>query len=194
MKQIMYCDTCKEETLHVLVRGNLYRCAVCGTHSNYVERKLYEIKAIISMGSTSLKGKVKLKEGEIVEKGEELIVETDEGHKIGKVTSIELKDSSRSDLAIAENIATLWMRDVGEVEVKFSLNKGKVTESFKMLVDGETEFEVGEVLNVENKKYLVHTIKLMSGEILKKGRAKAKDVKRVYAKALHEADKIKRFR
>ncbi|MCS7122229.1 MAG: hypothetical protein NZ895_06500 [Archaeoglobaceae archaeon] len=182
MKQLIYCDTCKEETLHVLVKGNLYRCTICNTFSSYDE-KVYEVRAVISSGPRSLRGKVKLKLGELVEKENELIVETEEGHKVGKVTSIELRDGSRSDVASAENISTLWLKDVGEVEVKFSLHRGRVTRSFKMLVGGETEFEVGEVLNIENDKFIVHRVKLINGEVLRKGRVKAKDVKRVYAKA-----------
>ncbi len=186
MKQYIYCDSCREETLHELVREdkNLYRCTECGTHTTYVPAKEVEIRAIISIGARSVRGKIRVKEGDLIEKGDEYIVDTSEGHKIGEVTSIELKDGSRAEAAEVKNVSTVWLRDVGEVEVRFSLHKRSVTSPYKMLVDGETEFEIGEVINIDGKKFRIHRIKLLEGGVLKRpgSRARARDIRRVYAK------------
>ncbi len=186
MRQYIYCDTCKEETLHILVKEdkNLYRCTVCGTHTNYIPDKEIEVRAIISTGPNSVKGKIKLRENDLIEKGDEFVVDTKDGHKIGEITSIELKNGTRAEAGEAKNISTVWLRDVGEVEVRFSLHKRAVTSPYKMLVDGETEFEIGEVVVIDGKKFRIHRIKLLEGGILKRpgSRARARDIRRVYAK------------
>ncbi len=180
----IYCDTCKEETLHEVVREdkNLYKCSVCGTHTVYVPEKEIKVRAIISTGAKSTKGFIRVREGDVIKKGEEYIVDTDEGHKIGEVTAIELKDGRRTDICEASKVSTVWLRDVGEVYVKFSLHKRAVTTPYKMVTDGETEFEVGEVLNIDGKPFRIHRIKLIDGGVLRRGKAKAKEIKRIYAK------------
>ncbi len=186
MKQYIYCDNCGEETLHELVRAekNLYRCTVCGTHTVYLPEKELELRAVISTGAKSRRGVIRAREGDLIEKGDEYIVDVGGEHRIGEVTSIELKDGSRTEAAVASDIATVWLRDVGEVIVKFSLHKRSVTSPYKMLVDGETEFEVGEVLEIDGKRFRIHRIKLIEGGVLKRpgSRARAKDIRRVYAK------------
>ncbi len=186
MKQYIYCDTCRKETLHEVVREdrNLYRCTICGTHLTYSPEKEIEIRAIVSTGARSIKGKLRIWESELIERGDEYIVDTPEGHKIGEVTSLEMKNGTRSEAGEAKKVATVWMRDVGEVVVRFSLHKRSVTSPFKMTVDGETEFEIGEVLNIDGKKFRIHRIKLLEGGVLKRpgSKARARDIRRIYAK------------
>ncbi len=81
-------------------------------------------------------------------------------------------------------IETIWLRDVGEVEVRMSLHKRSVTTPYKMVVDGETEFEVGEVIFVDGKRFRIHRIKLLTGGVLRREgkRARARDIRRIYAK------------
>jgi len=186
MKDYIYCDTCKEETLHELVRAekHLYRCSECGTFNTSLPRVEVEVRAIVSSGAESVRGLIRAYEGESLEKGDEYIVETENGHKVGEITSIELKDGRRVETATVGEIRTVWLRDVGEVEVRMSLHKRSVTSPYKMVVDGETEFEVGEILYVDGKKYRIHRIRLLSGEVVRKeGRkVRAKEVRRIYAK------------
>jgi len=186
MKEFIYCDICKEETLHEVVRAekNLYRCTQCGGYTTHTPRREMKIRAIISSGAESVKGSIKAYEGEKIEKGDEYIVDTEEGHKIGEVTSIEMKNGQRVESAESEDIETIWLRDVGEVELRMSLHKRSVTSPYKMLVDGETEFEVGENIYVDGKKFRIHRIKLISGGVLRRegSRARARDIRRLYAK------------
>ena len=184
MKEYIYCDTCKEETLHELIRGEKYRCMQCGSFTVYHPKREVEIRAIISSGAESARGTIKAFEGEKLEKGDEYIVETEIGHKIGEITSIELKNGSRVESGTVGEIETIWLRDVGEVEVRMSLHKRSVTTPYKMVVDGETEFEVGEVIFVDGKRFRIHRIKLLTGGVLRREgkRARARDIRRIYAK------------
>ncbi len=185
-RQYIYCDTCGEETLHELIREekHLYRCTECGTFTTHLLRKEVEVRAIISSGAESVRGSIKAYEGDELEKGDEYIVETEEGHKIGEITSIELKNGKRAESGKVGEIETVWLRDVGEVEVRMSLHKRSVTTPYKMVVDGETEFEVGEVLYINGKRFRIHRIKLISGGVLRgEGkRARAREIRRIYAK------------
>ncbi|AEA46353.1 HVO_0476 family zinc finger protein [Archaeoglobus veneficus] len=181
----LYCDTCKEETEHEVVRAEkyLYRCRECGTVAQHLPEKMLRVKAIISSGAESEVGSITLKESDIVEKGDELVVEVEEGFKIGEVTSLELGNGKRSEIGEAKDIQTVWLRDVGEVILRISLHKGPVTTPYKMTVSGETEFGIGEVLNVDGKNFRITRMKLIDGRLLKKAgeRAKAKEIKRIYA-------------
>ena len=140
-------------------------------------------KAVISTGAISRVGTIVFKEFDTVEVGDEIVVETDEGFRIGEVTSIELKDGRRTKFAEVKDIGTVWLRDVGEVEVKFSLHKGAITTPYKMLTSGDTEFEVGERVKIDNVLYRITRMKFMDGRLLKRAgeRAKAKQIKRIYA-------------
>ncbi|RLI84146.1 MAG: hypothetical protein DRO98_08855 [Archaeoglobales archaeon] len=181
----LYCETCKEETEHELIRAekHLYRCKECGTVSQHLPEKTIKVKAIISSGPESEVGSVLLKKSDLVEKGDELVVEVEEGFKIGEVTSIEFSNGRRGEVGEAKDIQTIWLRDVGEVIVKISLHKGPVTTPYKLATSGETEFEVGEVLNIDGRNFRITRMKLIDGRLLKKSgdKARAKEIKRIYA-------------
>jgi uncharacterized Zn finger protein len=186
MKVYIYCDSCKEETEHILIRQDkhLYKCKECGSVTQYLPEKEFDVKAIISSGATSEVGKVRLKESDIVKIGDEVIVETDEGFKVGEVTAIELRDRKRRvQIADAKDIYAVWLRNVSEVDVKFSLHKGPVTTPYKLKTSGETEFEVGEKINIDGLLFRITRIKTIDGRLLRKERdkAKAKEIKRIYA-------------
>ncbi len=186
MKIEIYCDSCKEEVVHeqITPSKNLFRCENCGSVIEVTPVKKVEIRAIISMDDISEKGKVDLPRSEIIQKGQEIVVETDIGYRIGEITSIELENGKRVEIASAEDVKTLWLRDVGEVKVRISLHKGSVTTPYEIFTSGEAEFSVGEILPVEGRNYRITRIKLINGGLLKKnGRsAKAKEIKRIYAR------------
>jgi uncharacterized Zn finger protein len=186
MKQFFYCEVCGEETPHKLIRekNHLYRCEECGNYANFPPEKEITINAIISFEGESERGRVRLKESEEVGKGDELIVETESGFRIGEVTSIELTNSRRSEGAEAKEIRAIWLRDTGEVGVRISLHKRAITTPLTIYVPGETEFRVGEELEFGNKRYRITKIKPRNGGVVdRKGESiKAKNIKRIYAK------------
>ncbi|MEM0503480.1 MAG: HVO_0476 family zinc finger protein [Archaeoglobaceae archaeon] len=179
----IYCDTCKEVTKHEFVKEGLYRCSLCGTHSQITSKKNLEIKAIFSTGSETEIGKIVVGEDEEMAKDVEMIVDLESGNKIGRITAIQLKDGRIVEFSKAKDAYAVWFRNVGEVYVKFSLHKRSVTTSYKALFDGETEFIVGETIEVEKKRFRIHRIKLLDGKVLRREgeRALAKDIKRIYA-------------
>ncbi len=192
----IYCDVCGEETEHELIRAdkNLYRCKVCGSVVELREDRELELRAIISSGPESEKGKLRVKENEVLEVGEEVVVEVEDGFKVGEITSLEFKNGARAETALAKEVSTVWLRDVGEVIVKMSLHKGAITTPYRMLVSGETEFEVGEVLEINRRHFRITRIKLINGRLLKKEGevAEAKEIRRVYA--MYEPKTRPRFR
>ncbi len=165
-------------------KSHLYRCKECGNYANFPPGKEISCRAIISFEGESERGEVKLKEGEMVEKGDELVVETESGFRIGEVTSLELKNGKRSDLATAEEVETVWLRDVGEVAVRISLHKRAVTTPITIYMPGESELRVGEELEIGNKRFRVSKIKTRDGRVVDRQNdsVMAKDIKRVYAK------------
>ncbi len=185
MRRFIYCDTCKDETEHEPIREDkgLYRCTECGTVTRYLPEKEVTIKAVISTGGVSRVGRIVLKETDSVEVGDELVVETEEGYRVGEVTAIDLKSGKRTEFAEVGSIATVWLRDVSEVIVKFSLHKGAITTPYKMVTSGNTEFEVGERITIDNLRFRITRMKLINGKLLKRTgeKAKAKEIKRIYA-------------
>jgi len=193
---MIYCDDCEEDTPHHLIRENknLYKCNNCGTVKHLQPEKEITVRAIISCGEESETGSIELKESEKVELKDELVIETEEGFKIGQITSIELKNGKRVETAEVRDILTLWLKDIGEMAVHISLHKGGVTTPFTFKAPGETEFIIDEILELENKKCRITKIKLDNGKLLDKAgqRAKTKEIVRIYT--IPERKKYRRFR
>lgn len=179
----IYCDTCGDFTKHEFVKEGLYRCSLCGTYSQITQKKEAELKAIFSTGAETEIGRIKVEEDAEIAKGEEMIVDLESGSKIGRVTAIQLRDGRVVEFSKAKEVSAVWFRNVGEVYVKFSLHKRSVTTPYKALFDGETEFSIGETIEVEKKRFRIHRIKLLDGRVLRREgeKALAKDIKRVYA-------------
>ena len=180
MKIFEYCDVCMDETEHERIVRDIYRCRSCGSVRRIVPEKVITIKAVISTGERSEVGKVRVKESETLKVGEEVIFENDEC-KVGEIRALELRDGKRVESARANDVRVIWLRNVSEVFVKFSLHKGAITTPYKMRTTGETEFEVGERINIDNYMFRITRIKTIDGRLLKKGRAKAKEIRRIYA-------------
>lgn len=183
MRMEIYCDNCKEVTDHEMVKNSLYRCLNCGTHVRLEPEREVELKAIFSHEGETRIGAVKLSEDEELIKGGELIADIGGESRLGKITAVQLKDGRTVEFAKVKDSQAVWLKEVGEVYVRFSLHKRSVTSSYKVLFDGETEFSVGEEMEFERKRFVITRIKLIDGKILKKEgeKASAKEIKRIYA-------------
>ncbi|MEM2727250.1 MAG: HVO_0476 family zinc finger protein [Archaeoglobaceae archaeon] len=183
MKTEIYCDNCKEVTEHEKVKGDSYRCLICGVYTQLTPEKEIELKAIFSKEDQTRIGSIKVLESEELVKGNELIVDFEGESRLGRITAIQLRDGRVVEFAKAKDSVAIWLKEVGEVYVKFSLHKKAVTSPYKILFDGETEFSVGEEIEVEGKRYVIRRIKLVDGRLLKRDgdKAVAKEIKRVYA-------------
>lgn len=190
----IYCESCKDYTQHDLIREDkhLYKCKECGEVEQYIPENKIPVRAVISSGDESQPGSVSLTPSELVGIKDELVVELEEGFKIGEVTSVELKSGKRVDGAEVKDIETLWLRDVGEMPLRISLHhkKGK-TIPVVFNTPGDTEFHVGEELEIDNKKSVIAKIMLENGKILDRSEQKARtrDIKRIYAESIKKRRK-----
>ncbi|MCS7130073.1 MAG: hypothetical protein NZ872_01485 [Archaeoglobaceae archaeon] len=183
MKAELYCDNCKDFTEHVNIKDRVFRCSLCGTHVHLMPRKELKIRAIFSEEDRTRIGSIKVFEDEELFKGNELVVDFENESRVGRITAIQLRDGRIVEFARAKDSVAVWLKEVGEVYVKFSLHKKAVTSSYKILFDGETEFKINEEIEIEGKRYVIKRIKLIDGRLLKKEgeKAIAKDIKRIYA-------------
>lgn len=149
------------------------RCGNCGTVHRTDLRipRPIEVDVVVSRGGESGKEALEMFPDEVVTVGEE----------IGglEVTSIET-EGGRADEASAGDVETLWTRATDRVEVPVSLHTDGETFSEKVEMDGDEEIEVGQTLRRKGRTFEVASILTGGG---KEPRAKAKNVKRVYAVA-----------
>lgn len=190
----IYCESCKDYTEHDLIREDkhLYKCKECGEVEQYIPEKKIQIRAVISSGDESEPGSVSLTPSELVVVKDELVVELEEGFKIGEVTSVELKSGKRVNESEVRDIETLWLRDVGEMPLRISLHHGKgKTIPVVFNTPGDTEFQVGEELELDNKKSVITKIMLENGKLLDRSEqsARTRDIKRIYAESMKKRRK-----
>ena len=195
------CPSCSpsEETAHeVLNRGGgvTVRCGECGhVHKTTIEEEpTVERRVVVSQDDESTEAWVDVPPEEELATGDEFLVETDEAILTARVTSLELTDGSRSDVALAREVKTLWTRAVGNVAVNLTLHPKDgghdETRSVKIQVPGDEEFVVGETHEYGGEEFTVERILVREdatgydreGYDFDGDAALAKDCKRVYAR------------
>ncbi|MFW6040235.1 MAG: HVO_0476 family zinc finger protein [Thermoplasmatota archaeon] len=186
------CPVCGEETKHKILKGEVgtsgkeitidgvVKCAQCGhtRHKVIRESNAIEVPLIISWKNESYKDSISLYPEEWIHKGDELI---HDGVRV-KVTSIE-QEGKRVDSSRVEDIKTIWTRKYEKSLVKVSIHKGRNSVSKTLEVPPEEEFHVGDILEVGNYNTVIHRIKTKN-DIVKKGKATAEDIVRIYAKQI----------
>ncbi len=194
------CPACSPdlETVHeVLSEGGqaTVRCGDCGhVHkTDLPEETTIQRDVVVSQGEESFPANVEVPAEETLSTGEEFLLETDEAIMTVRITSLEL-DSGRTDSAAAEDVRTIWGREVGNVEVNVTAHpKGgehDETRGLSFQVPGDYEFTIGETETLEDEEFTVEGIVLrddatgydheqldFEGDV-----ALAKDVKRLYAR------------
>ena len=195
------CPSCSPavETVHeVLSPGGgsvTVRCGECG-HVHKVQAESdpeVTLDVVVSQGGESFAVTVTTPADETVTVGEEFLLETDEMLATVRVTSVELPDGRRAESAPAEEIQTVWTREVDNVEVNVTIHPadGRHDESRSrtVYVPGDYEFAVGETETFGDDEFTVDAVVVradasgyerdryeMDGDVVF-----AKDVKRVYA-------------
>ena len=187
-----YCDTCGEETVHDVVRvvsgGKkgmhlTARCTVCGlVHQVEMSfERVKEIPVVISWMGTSENDRMLAPLGEKLHVGEEIYLDDDRL----LITGIEAEDGRMVKEADVERIRTLFTKRYDRVRVKVSINRGSRTTSRNIYVAPEEEFEVGDILEVDGIKAVIHRMKL-DEHFITRGSAPAKKIVRIYAKEVRE--------
>jgi uncharacterized Zn finger protein len=187
-----YCDACGGETLHEVMRvvsgGKrgmhvTARCSECGlVHQVEMSfERVKEIPIVVSWMGTSENDRMVAPLGERLRVGDEIYLDDDRL----LITGIEADDGRMVKEAEVERIKTLFTKRYDRVRVKVSINRGSRTTSRNIFVAPEEEFEVGEVLEVDGIKAVIHRMKLEE-HFITRGAAPARKIVRIYAKEVRE--------
>lgn len=195
------CPSCSPdlETVHeVLTEGGgtlTVRCSECShVHKIQPDRESeVTLDVVVSQGGESFTANVTTPEGETIEVGDEFILETEEVLSTVRVTSIELDGQKRVEEAPADEIETVWTREVDNVGVNVTVHpqdgSRDDSRSITVHVPGDYEFEVGAVESFGDDEFEIDAFVVRGdAEGYRRDRfdvegdtAFAKDVKRVYA-------------
>lgn len=163
------CPSCSPgaETVHEVLRSGgqaTVRCTECDhVHKTRIEREQTEpIDVVVSQGGESTTATADVPVEETLSTGDEFVLETDVAILTVRVTSLELAAGGRSDSATAEAVATIWTRDVGNVEVDVTLHPKEgvddETRSVAVPVPGDREFTVGETTEIGDEEFTVEQL------------------------------------
>ena len=195
------CPSCSPEleTVHeVLTEGGgalTVRCSDCAhVHKIQPERtREVTIDVVVSQDGESFTANTTTPEDETIEVGDEFILETEEVLSTVRVTSLELDEHKRTEKAAAEDVETVWTREVDNVGVNVTIHpqdgSRDDSRSITVYVPGDYEFEVGAVESFGDDEFEIDAVvvrKDASG--YRRDRFEesgdsvfAKDAKRVYA-------------
>lgn len=95
------------------------------------------------------------------------------------VTGIE-REGGNADKLLAENIKVLHAKVFDTVPLKFSVNDGDTTRSYRIDVDPDRPISIGEVFDLETAKVVVKTMKSDQNRTIHKGVLAARNVVRCF--------------
>jgi len=150
------CPSCSPdlETVHEVLSpggGSLtVRCSECG-HVHKIQpeaEREVTLDVVVSQDDESFTANVTTPAEETVELGDEFLLETEDVLATVRVTSIEIGEMKRADSAPAEEVETVWTREVDNVSVNVTVHpqdgRQEDSRSITVYVPGDYEFTVGE--------------------------------------------------
>lgn len=164
----------------VVVLEGLFKCSKCGNKhiGDLKSEKVKTIPVIVSEEARSQKNEIELPSENLIEIGNEFEL----GRGTIKITAIEI-ESGRVDKSKVADIRTLWAKKFDKLKLKISVNKGSKTLTRTLWAVPEEEFFIGDVMRIKGLNLTIHAIKTKSGKV-RKGSVQAKDIVRLYAKAI----------
>lgn len=195
------CPSCSPdlETVHEVLTaggGNLtVRCSECG-HVHKIQpdsEREVTLDVVVSQGGESFTANVTTPEDEPIEVGDEFILETEEVLSTVRVTSVELDGQQRVETAPADEIETVWTREVDNVAVNVTVHpqdgSRDDSRSVTVHVPGDYEFAIGAVESFGDEEFEIDAFVVRDDAAgyerdrfeLEGDTAFAKDIKRVYA-------------
>lgn len=185
---IFECGECDDFTEHEILKGRFgkasvsgtFKCSECGTISSTTIRLPEEIavKVLYSDGDETVVTETVLMSNDIVELEDDFHLEN--GQRV-RVTKIETGFGKSVRSAQATDIESLWVKQFGIVQVKFSVNDRYRTVSAYVEAEPEDIFAVGMTVPFEDFDCYVHAIKTKR-HLLRHGSAEAGNITRVYGK------------
>lgn len=188
------CPDCGSKTATVLHEANpdassshaTLRCDGCDRVFKDVIRdpERTEVDCVISEGAESRPASIALDPGERIYVDDEVF---GDGHRL-LVTGLETQDGRRVGSATPEMLGTVWCKVFDTVTLDVSVNQGHKTWTGEVEVAPEEELLVGDELELRWGTVEIHALKTEAGVHHEAdphgGSAQARDIKRVYAKAL----------
>ncbi|MFA4663432.1 HVO_0476 family zinc finger protein [Pyrococcus kukulkanii] len=184
MEEYFICPECGSEDVEVIKeRGReiTLKCNECGHVWIITLPKLKKVPVIVSKHERSFREFAELPEDETVKVGDVIELENDEV----RVLSIELPGGKRVRRAKVQEIQTIWGESLTYPKV-FGVSiylPGGITQSFKVVVDRDEEFVVGEVIEVGGYTFKVEMIKT-ERKLMRSGKAKADKIVRLMGHAI----------
>ena len=185
------CPSCKEETLHRVIKGSigekkglvvdvLVKCSKCDLkHPSVIKvERTTTIPVIVSELGNSQKNEIELSEQDTIHVGGEY--QLDSG--LVKITAIDTK-KGRVKSSLAKDVTTLWAKKFDRLKLKVSINKGSKTLTRIIWAVPDEEFFVGDLMRIKGLNFAIHRIKTKDKN-LKKGSAEARDIVRLYGKVV----------
>lgn len=180
------CKYCEDEKIHDILKNRnkknnsfdgIVKCTECEnvTTRTIKEKKMIEIKLLISDGDKTHKDVLKVEEGDYLQIGERVL------HPKGtlEITRIEKGDKNIRRIESQKGIV-VWTRNISEIKVNFSFNEGEYTKTFYKKYSFEEVFKIGRNITHENRRFRITNIMLKGGK--KSKMAMANDVARIYCR------------
>lgn len=184
----MKCPACQSEYYEILKsKGKhskelLLKCEDCGTvYKEFIAReKPVDVRIITSEFESSKKEFIRLYPDEELMMGDILEFK----NKKVEITSIETKRGGRTNKSTVNEINTIWASSLDiPARVGISIDYGGRILSWKVDVERDFEFHIGDIIRIENRLLKVNSIKTVERKVIK-GFARANIAKRVYGKPL----------
>ncbi len=195
------CPSCSPdlETVHEVLSaggGNLtVRCGECG-HVHKIQppqTREMTLDVVVSQDGESFSANVTTPAEETIETGDEFLLETEEVLATVRVTSLEVGEQRRTDRATAEEVETVWTREIDNVSVDVTIHpqdgRRENSRSITVYVPGDHEFTVGEIETFGDDEFEIDGIAIRNdADGYRKDKFDhdgdmvfAKDIKRIYA-------------
>ncbi len=199
-EEIIYdCAKCDDYTTHEVLRARIgkstlegtFRCTECGNTFSATLRipKLMKVPVIISDGPVSEKSETELEEGEMIAIGDEFFLE--DGRRL-RVCAIDLGEGQRKKKALTDKVKTIWAQQFDVLNLKVTVNNNRKSYSRRIEREPDDEFQIGQVLELEDMDCYVHAIKTRD-KLVSKGTVEARDVVRIYGKMKEKTVPILEF-
>lgn len=198
------CPACSPdiEAVHEVLSGGgqpTVRCRDCGhvhTTSTGDVAPETSVRTIVSQDGESVTATVDIPTDALLEVGDRFVVDTDAAVYSVELTDIEGPDGRRQDRLTADDIETLWTRDIGNVAVDVTIHPADGSDEDSRSADhpmpGDGHLAVGEELTVDGEPVRVTGL-LLREQSVPEGtdrrfdepgdRAMAMDLDRVYARS-----------
>lgn len=178
---VVDCPKCAAETVHDVAkergREQVVVCRRCEHTHHHVAPRRVEVPVQVSRDDETTETEIAMSEGDTVQVGDRMFLLDG----LAEVTAVEDADGRRPDRLVAEEIRTIWAKDIREIAIKVTMHHGRASSSMELERGPDETLTVGDVLDVEGRRVRIDRIKTEDGVLRRDGlTAEAIDVVRVY--------------